>query len=256
LCGSWHISLMGIYRISQSLRGIGQWALAQLFPAHCPSCGTQVSAQGNLCPTCFSEAHHITAPFCVGCGTPFAVDMGPEAQCVQCLNEPPDFDTARAVMVYNDVSGKLIGRLKYQDRMAGLDYYARAMATLGHWHGVDVIVPVPMHWRRLAWRRYNQAAWLAFALADMTAIPCEPGYLIRPQPTKRQTGMKRAERIQNLKHAFHVPVKHLSAMQGRHVMLVDDVITTGATANACAKALKAAGASRVSVVALARTTID
>lgn len=247
---------MGIHRISQSLHGGVQLLLAQLFPSHCPACGVQVAAQGNLCPACYTDAHHITAPFCSHCGIPFAVDLGADALCVQCLNAPPAFDKARAVMVYNDVSGKLIGRLKYQDRMAGLKYYARSMAQLDHWGDVACIVPVPMHWRRLAWRRYNQAAWLGFALAEVTGLPCMPEYLIRPRHTKRQTGMKRSERTKNLTNAFTVPEAKRTAITGKHVMLVDDVITTGATAIACAKALKAAGAARVSVVALARTTLE
>ena len=247
---------MVISKAVQSLQGVGQLVLAQLFPPHCPSCGVQVEAQGNLCANCYAEAHHITDPFCSHCGIPFAVDLGEGALCVQCLTETPIFDKARAVMVYNDISSKLIGRLKYQDRMSGLHYYARAMASLDHWDGVDVIIPVPMHWRRLAWRRYNQAAWLGFALAEETNIACEPDWLARTEFTKRQTGMKRAERTKNLTNAFRVPETHIGDVNGKHVMVVDDVITTGATANACAKALKAAGASRVSVVALARTTLE
>lgn len=178
------------------------------------------------------------------------------ALCPECLHEAPDFDEARAVMVYNATAGKMISALKYHDRMGAIARYAQQMqqAGAGMLAKADALVPVPLHWKRLLKRRYNQSAWLAYALADVTGLPCEPGWLSRTRSTKQQTGMTRRERQANVKRAFQVNAPENVA--GKHIVLIDDVVTTGATANACARALKDAGATWVGVLSIARTVKD
>lgn len=177
--------------------------------------------------------------------------MPTDALCPECLAEPPQFDMARGVMVYNAVAGRMVSALKYHDRMAAITHYAAQMqqAAGSMLSEADALVPVPLHWRRLLWRHYNQSAWLAFALHARTHIPCQPHWLKRVRFTTPQTGMKRDARKKNLRRAFVATPE----VVGKRIILVDDVVTTGATANACAKALKGAGAAWVGVLCLART---
>jgi ComF family protein len=179
-------------------------------------------------------------------------------QCGVCIVSPPSFDVARSVMAYNAVAAKQIAALKFHDRSSMLQHFARALQQSGAelLAQANLIVPVPLHTRRLLKRRYNQAAWLGFALSDITAVPCVPGALRRTRYTGTQTGKRRKIRLQNLHGAFAVPPDYVTPMKGARVVLIDDVMTTGATANACAKALKKAGASWVGVLTLAHTVLE
>ncbi|MFN8972086.1 MAG: ComF family protein [Alphaproteobacteria bacterium] len=237
------------------VRAFGQWALDHLYPPRCPSCQMPVAAQGHLCSACFGDLHLIGDPCCAACGIPFTVSMGQGALCPDCLDHPPRFDVARSALVYGEVTGKLIHQLKYHDRMIGLSRYAQWLTRAGQDLLADseVIIPVPLHWRRLILRRYNQAAWLAYALEQLTGIACAPQLLRRVRPTRSQARMRREERLLNLKHAFAVPKKFLTQIAGKRVLLVDDVMTTGATINACAQTLRNAGAQKIYALTLART---
>jgi ComF family protein len=233
------------------IAALSQWALDKLYPPHCPSCKAPVAAQGHLCGTCFNDIHMIAAPQCAQCGVPFAVDMGSEALCPECLDHRPSYITARSALVYGEVVGTLIKQLKYHDQMQGLNRFAQWMAQVVS-KDVDVIVPVPLHWKRLFTRRYNQAAWLAYELSDVMAIPCMPHMLRRVRHTPPQARMNREERQRNMKRAFVVPKKYTSLIEHKRILIVDDVMTTGATIEACAEALKSAGAAEVYAVTLAR----
>jgi ComF family protein len=237
------------------LRAFGQWALDHLYPPRCPGCQAPVAAQGHLCSACFGDLHLISDPCCAACGIPFTVPMGEEARCPDCLDHPPSFDAARSALVYGEVTGTLIHQLKYHDRMIGLPRYAHWLARAGQQllDDSEVIIPVPLHWRRLMLRRYNQAAWLGYALQQTTGIACAPHLLRRVRPTRPQARMRREERLKNLKRAFAVPPKFLSQVAGKKVLLVDDVMTTGATLNACAQTLRAAGAAKIYALTLAHT---
>lgn len=227
------------------------WLLDVAFPPSCPACHAQVSAQGNFCSDCFAALKQISMPQCACCGIPFAFDTGADAQCPECLAEVPSFDTARAPLVYDATSAPLIRGLKFHDRYTGL---RRAVAMMVAAHGgrpMDLIVPVPLHWRRLVMRRFNQSALLGFALSRALNVPCLPQGLKRTRYTTPQMRLPRAERLRNVRDAFAVPDAAIIA--GKHVLLVDDVVTTGATVAACAAALKKAGAASVHVLALART---
>lgn len=230
---------------------LGGWLLDVAFPPSCPACHAAVSAQDNFCSDCFAALKQISAPQCACCGIPFVFDSGADAQCPECLASPPSFDTARAPLVYDAISAPLIRGLKFHDRYTGLQ---RATAMMIAAHGnrpVDLIVPVPLHWRRLVMRRFNQSALLGFALARLLAVPCLPSALKRTRYTTPQMRLPRAERLKNVRNAF--AVGDGASVAGKHVLLVDDVVTTGATVAACASALKKAGALSVHVLALART---
>lgn len=232
---------------------LGQWALAQAFPPRCPACHESVDTQHNFCQACFSTIKHIAAPLCQCCGIPFAFDVGADARCPECLAEPPQFDTARAPMVYDAISSRMVHALKFHDRYTGVNRAVRMMTAAldPQYAAIDIIVPVPLHWRRLLMRRYNQAALLAYGLAAQLNTPCAPHALKRTRYTRPQMRMKRAERITNARHLF--AVQQETMLRGKNVLLVDDVITTGATINACAAAMKKAGAAQVHAISLART---
>lgn len=225
------------------------------FPPRCPACHVQVSAQHNFCSPCFDALKQIAAPHCACCGIPFAFDMGADAKCPECLSETPSFDSCRAPLVYDETSAPIIRSLKFNDRYTGLERATRMMlASLGTLRDeVELVVPVPLHWRRLMTRYYNQSALLGFAIARELALPCAPQALRRARHTTPQMRLTRKERLQNVRNAFAVPENAKEGLQGKCVLLVDDVVTTGATVSACASMLKKAGAAQVHVLALART---
>lgn len=228
-----------------------EWLLQQAFPPRCPACHMLVEAQHNFCNACFDALQHIADPQCESCGTPFAFAIDTAMQCPECLATPPHFDSARAPLIYDATSAPIIRALKFHDRYTGLNRSLSMMlSALGERRGsIDTIVPVPLHWRRLIGRRYNQSALLAYGMAARLGKPCLPHALKRTRYTKPQMRMKRAERLKNARHLFAAR----AALHGKHVLLIDDVITTGATVNACAHALKQAGAASVHALALART---
>ncbi len=176
-------------------------------------------------------------------------------QCPDCLATPPAFSKARAALVYDAVSAPLVSALKFQDQWAGLGRHAQMILGAGSdlLRGADALVPVPLHWRRLLRRKYNQSALLAYSISAQSGVACAPALLQRVQATPPQMRLDRATRLRNVKNAFMVPPEHVPQVAGKTLVLVDDVITTGATVEACAHALKQAGASEVRVLALART---
>lgn len=227
--------------------------LDTLFPPYCAACDTQVQSVGTLCAPCFSHLREVKAPYCAQCGAPFA-QPGDKGLCAGCMHAMPPYTRARTVWVYNDVSAALVGRLKFQDRTAMLAHYGAALVRAGGdvLAEVDLVMPVPLHWRRLVARRYNQSALLAYAMRRYVAwLPVDVRNLRRVRHTVPQTRLRGEERRRNVKGAFAVRDK--AAVAGKVVLLVDDVMTTGATALACVKALQDAGAKEVRVLTLART---
>jgi ComF family protein len=170
--------------------------------------------------------------------------------------DPPAYERARAVARYDGVMRDLIRDFKFHDQHHGRRLFGRWLADAGHdlLDDADVIVPVPMARLRLLWRRFNQSAELANELARLRSVPFRTDALVRTRRTRPQPGLSQSERIANVRGAFAVPSGARSAIAGRAVLLVDDVITTGATVSACATALKSAGARRVDVLALALVT--
>jgi ComF family protein len=196
----------------------------------------------------------IDRPFCERLGTPFEVDLGMVLMSPAAIADPPVFERARAVAHYDETARSLVHRLKYGDRIELARALGAMMARAGAelLADADVIVPVPLHRSRLWWRRFNQAMALAAAVSRRSGVPCDPFLLARVKRTQSQVGLTRHQRGENLQGAFRVGADAKPRVQGRRILLVDDVVTTGATANACSRALLRAGASAVDVLAFAR----
>ena len=228
--------------------------LDALLPPQCLCCGTMVDRQGNLCAPCWSDIRFLQPPCCHACGLPFPHDEGEAAMCAACIRQPPDFDRARSVLAYDDHSRALILRLKHGDRLDGAPAFGQWLARAGSdlLDGADLLLPVPLHRWRLLRRRYNQAALLSLALSRHCGVPSDPRLLRRQRSTASQGGQSRAGRARNVRGAFAVAQADRARLQGSHVVLIDDVLTTGATVSACARLLKRHGAARVDVLTLAR----
>jgi ComF family protein len=212
-----------------------------------------VVAEPGLCATCWSGIIFLEGPGCACCGLPFAVAMEGENFCAACLARKPAFDTARAILAYDDKSRSAILALKHADRLDLVPGFARWLGRTGRasLEECDLIVPVPLHRWRLWQRRYNQSAELARKLAATSGVACDPFVLVKSRATPSQGKMSSAKaRRRNVQRAFLVPDP--ARVKGKRIVLLDDVLTTGATAEACARALKRAGAARVHVLALAR----
>jgi ComF family protein len=242
------------------MTGLGRWirlAVDAVLPPVCLSCGAMVGEPGTLCPSCWSQVDFLSAPQCAACGHPFEVEAGPQALCGRCLTRPPPWRRARAVFRYDDASKSLILRFKHADRLEGAPTFARWLARAGAelLAETDLIVPVPLHrWRLLA-RRYNQAAVLANALGRLTGRAVAPDLLVRRRRTPPQGHLDRDERRRNVKDAFAVRPGRRTMLPGRRVLLIDDVLTTGATAAECATVLCRGGAASVDVLTLGRVVL-
>jgi ComF family protein len=227
-----------------------------VLPPHCVSCGEPVTIQGQLCLDCFRLTGFITEPCCVRCGVPFAsaAQGGPDQLCPSCRDAPPAFDRARAALRYDAQARRLLLPFKHADRTeiarTLVPHMARAGAAL--LRQADMLVPVPLHRRRLFLRRYNQAALLARSLAHVARKPVLPDALVRTRATVSLGAKSAAERAGEVAGAFAVRASRVARLAGRRVLLIDDVMTSGATANACALVLKQAGASGVDVLVAAR----
>lgn len=226
-----------------------------LLPPSCLSCGARVEQQGTLCFVCWNALHWLSAPLCSCCGFPFDYDLGDQGLCGACTVRRPSYDRARAALAYDDASRHLVTSLKYNDRLEGAPTYALWMARAGGEliAGADLIIPVPLHPLRLFTRRFNQAALLAQGVARPSGQRrLRTDILRRTRRTRQQVGLSAAARRLNVAHAFALTGKGHDQVRGRAVLLIDDVLTTGATVEACARVLKRAGAARVDVLTLAR----
>jgi ComF family protein len=237
-------------------RAVAAAALDTIFPPCCLACRKAVAAHGALCPSCWHRVGFIEKPYCERLGTPFPYDLDvPGLQSPEAIAHPPVYQRARAVARFEDGPVRdLIHRLKYGDRLElakplGL-WMARAGVEL--LADADLLVPVPLHWRRLIWRQFNQANALAQVIGRVAGKPVDPFALARVKRTVPQVGLTRAQRADNVQGAFAVPEKGSLAVNGRKIVLVDDVLTSGATLNAAARALLRAGAARVDVLVFAR----
>ncbi len=245
--------------MSAGLQGVLQRAgrgFADLFfPPLCLLCREPVADPDSLCPACWTEMQFIDGPVCARCGLPFEIDAGPDTVCGACIADPPQFDKARAILRYDDASKKPVLALKHADRLDLVPAFAKWLDRAGRdlLAETDMIVPVPLHRLRLWKRRYNQSAEIARGLSRLSGVPLQPLVLERRKPTPSQGTMpSAAARRKNVVGAFCVSKPARAALKAKRVLLIDDVLTTGATASACARALKRAGAASVYVLALAR----
>jgi ComF family protein len=216
-----------------------------LFPPLCVACRGRVREPHSLCAECWSKISFIEGAMCAACGVPFDVDPGSETLCGACHAKPHDFARARALFRYDDASKPLLLTFKYGDRLDHAPAFSRWLERSGRALLDEADLIVPVRWR-LWRRRYNQAAVLAAWLARFTGRPCDPLALERKRATPSQGEMPSAKaRRRNVLGAFRVPRERIVRIKGRNILLVDDVFTTGATLNACARALKRAGAARI-----------
>lgn len=236
-----------------------QSVIHALFPPQCLCCGAETTSDFALCGACWRETAFVTGLVCDACGVPLpGGDPGDVAYCDSCLIAPKPWSKGRAAVIYSGSARRLVLGLKYGDRLdlapALALWMADAARALPLAHAL--VAPVPLYWRRFLRRRYNQAALLSKNVAVKARADHCPDLLQRLRPTKVQDGMTREERHDNQRDAFAVTPRHRAKITGRSVLLVDDVMTSGATLSACTEACFAAGAQDVNVLVLARVARD
>lgn len=229
------------------------WIGDLVYPPVCPACGVRTGSHGGFCAACWVGSRFIERPFCEILGRPFSFDHGEGAVCGEAIAEPPVFDRLRAAAIHDGPVRHLVHGLKYRDRTDLAPMMAGWMlrASDGHLKDCDGIVPVPLHRWRFAGRKFNQSAELARHLSRLSGRPFLPRTLLRVKNTSRQVGLTARAREENVRAAFRVAPGRAIDVAGRHIALVDDVYTTGATAASAARALKWAGAAEVTVLTFA-----
>lgn len=236
-----------------------QRVLRLLYPPHCLTCAAPVTTEFGLCGACWKATPFVTGVVCDICGAPLpGTEDGTPVHCDDCLTIARPWDRGRAALVYKDNGRKLVLALKHGDRLDLVRPAARWMqqAVIPILQPGMLMAPVPLHWRRLLRRRYNQAALLSQAVAATAGVEHCADLLIRTRRTPTQEGRDRDSRFANISGALAVDRRRASRLAGRHVLLVDDVMTSGATLAAAAETCRAAGAAAVSVLVLARVVKD
>jgi len=231
------------------------WAVVDaLLPPRCLRCDALIGSRRGLCPDCWARLSFVVPPLCACCGTPFPYPQGPQALCAACIAAPPAYHRARAALIYDDGSRDLLLAFKHGDRLAGAALFGQWLGQAGQalLADAELVVPVPLHRWRLAKRRYNQAGLLASAAGRLAGRDVVPDLLQRVRATPSQGSRGQAARVRNVRGAFAVRPRHRQRLQGRRVLLVDDVLTSGATVEACARVLRRAGAGAVDVLTLSR----
>lgn len=230
--------------------------LNMLLPPQCLTCDAPVDAPGRFCAACFGRVHFITAPFCVRCATPFAhaSEGGPDRVCGNCAENRPPWRQARAALRYDEHSRRVVLPLKYNDRTELAASLAAMMVRAGAdlLVGAAVLVPVPLHPSRLRGRRYNQAGLIAREIGRRSRVPTALDALVRLRATDSLGELSAERRAAMVAGAFALRRGRGQRIKGLNVVLIDDVLTSGATASACTRALLAGGAARVDVLVAAR----
>jgi ComF family protein len=244
------------FRVYSALRppSAPPFTLDLALPPLCPSCREPLGGGAGLCAGCWSKLSLIERPYCARLGIPFTYDPGPGLLSMEAIAAPPAYDRARAAVRYDDIARALVTRFKYGDRLDLAPMMGRWMARAGRdlTADADALVPVPLHWRRLWARRFNQSAALAKTIGDIAGVPVLAAALKRVRATPQQVGLSKTERADNVQGAFRVPPERKAEIAGRRLVLVDDVLTSGATVDTCARALLRAGAAHVDVLVFAR----
>ncbi len=240
------------------LAAAGRLGLNLLYPPSCLACHGATSAPDTLCTACWRQVRFIERPYCERLGTPFAQDLGPGLLSPEAIADPPVWARARAVAGFDEGPARqLVYRLKYYDRMEIARPLGRWMARAGVelLEEADLLVPIPLHRMRLAHRRFNQSMALALSISESCGVPVEGFALERAKRSAPQVGLSRLQRAANVQGAFKVAQDRRHLIAGRRIVLVDDVLTYGATSNAAARALLRAGAAQVDLLVFARVII-
>jgi ComF family protein len=237
----------------QAARAAVRQAVDFALPPRCPGCGAVTGEPHRFCLACWQGLRFLGEPCCARCGLPFDYDSGKDVECGSCLAAPPHYDRLRAAVAYGETARKVALKLKYSGRPGVAETLAHFMQR----HVADeapdaILAPVPLHRWRIWKRGYNQSALVATALARRTGHQAQLDLLRRVKATPVLRGLGKRERALAVRGAFKVPDGARAAIEGRTVLVVDDVYTSGATANACAKALKRGGAARVNIICWAR----
>jgi ComF family protein len=245
-------------RLNRACAHAARLLLDSVLPPLCLGCSEIVETPGALCAACWQSFSFVAPPYCARCAAPFAQDPGRSALCGVCLARPPRYRRARAALIYDTRSRRLLLPFKHGDRTDLARACGRWMARAGSelLAEADLVAPVPLHWRRLFTRRYNQAQLLARVAVREAAVGTRPrlapDLLRRRRWTGSQSGLRAQERRGNVRQAFDIHPRWLAEVAGKTVLLVDDVLTTGATVEACARVLQRGGARHVDVLTLAR----
>ncbi len=241
-------------QIARALRAPLRLALDLALPPLCPACREPVGEALGLCAGCWSKLSPITRPFCEKLGIPFTYDPGPGIFSMQAIADPPAYARARAAVRYDEIARTLVHALKYGDRLDLAPVMGRWIARAGAelTADADALVPVPLHWRRLWARRFNQSAALAKVVSQLSGVAVAHRALRRVKATPQQVGLSKNERAENVQGAFRVPKEAKAQIAGRHLVLIDDVLTSGSTVDACTRALLRGGARQVDVLVFAR----
>lgn len=223
-----------------------------VIPLRCVKCGGLLDTKEGLCASCWSSISFISKPYCGCCGRPFDFEIEEGALCGACAAYLPHFTSARSVFTYSTESKHLILKFKHTDSISGAPLFAEWMTRQLEDIEDPLCIPVPLHWTRLFMRTYNQASLLALEIAKRKGWIYASSLLKRKHRTPSQGYLSKTERIKNVENAFLVPEKKKNHLAGKTVLLVDDVFTTGATLNACTKALLKGGAKDVHAITLGR----
>lgn len=245
--------------IAQPLQQAFGYLLDAVLPHRCLGCADMIDGEASLCAVCWQQLTLIGAPLCRLCGYPLPQAITVEPLCGGCAIQPPLFDRARAALRYDDGSRRMILRFKHADRTDIARTFGRLMVNAGQelLKEADLILPVPLHRWRLLQRGYNQSAMLAQTLHRATGVPMIPDLIQRTTSTRSQQGLSGDQRLRNIKAAaFRLHPWHRSKLVDKKVVLIDDVLTTGATVIACTRILRDGGARSIDVLALARVVQD